>query len=263
MFRVVFALSLILSGSVMAQAPSYTASNVVNASDYSPGPFAPGSLIAIFGTNLAFGAAGLNGDNTSGKLPFTLANVTVVIDNVAAPLLYVSPTQINAMVPSNEIAGNISLQVVRQGLQGPKITITLATAAPALFVSSDHYALAQDANASFAVATGDAPAQPGDLMVLYATGLGGTQPLPGIGQIPQTAGLINGFASGAIQLLLNGVAIDSKTMPYAGLTPGFAGLYQINFFLPGSCGPNPTIRLAMGGLLSADNVMLPVAQQQQ
>lgn len=249
-------------GAAMAQAPVYAASSIVNASDYSPGPFAPGSLISIFGTNLSFTTAGLTADNTGAALPFSLGNISVVIDNVAAPLLYVSPTQVNVMIPPNEIAGNVPLQVVRQGLQGPVATIALAPAAPALFVSSGGYALAQDYNSNYALATSAAPAAPGDLLVLYATGLGGTQPLPAVGVIPQFAALINGFASGALQVLLNGKALAARYIPYAGLTPGFAGLYQINLYLPGDCPANPQIQIAMGGQLSSAKVMLAVAAPQ-
>lgn len=264
MFRVWLALAIcVCPRAVMAQAPAYTVSSIVNASDFSPGPFAPGSLISIFGTNLSYGSAGLTSANTGGAtLPFFLSNVSVVIDNVAAPLLYVSPTQINVMIPPNEIAGNVPLHVVRQSTQGPSVTIALATAAPALFVSSDRFALAQDYNAGYALATSSTPAQPGDLVILYATGLGGTQPLPGIGEIPQTAAMINGFAAGALQVLLNGKPLDPATIPYAGLTPGFAGLYQINFYIPGDCPPNPQIQITMGGQSSAENVMLAVGPQQ-
>ncbi len=264
MFRGWLALGVVLcGGAAMAQSPAYTAASIVNASDFSPGPFAPGSLISIFGTNLSFNSAGLTTANTSAdKLPSSLGGVSVLIDNVSAPLFYVSPTQINLMIPADEIAGSVSLKVVRQSLAGPAVTITLVSAAPALFISSDHLALAQDFNANYAMATALAPAQPGDLLVLYATGLGGTQPLPGVYEIPLYAGFVNGFTTGAVQILINGVAVDPKTIPYAGLTPGFAGLYQINFYLPGGCGPNPHIQIAMGGQLSAPNAMLPVAAAQ-
>jgi len=75
----------------------------------------------------------------------------------------------------------VPLRVVRQGLTGPTVTITLVNAAPALFPSADNFALAQDYNANYAAVTAAAPAQPGDLVVLYATGLGATQPLPSLG----------------------------------------------------------------------------------
>jgi uncharacterized protein (TIGR03437 family) len=261
MFSAWRALAVLFCGGIaMAQAPSYASSSIVNASDFSSGPFAPGSLISIFGTNLSFNTGTLNADNTTGEtLPFSLGNIKVIIDNAAAPLLYVSPSQINVMIPPNEISGNVTLQVVRQSVAGPAVTIALVAGAPALFVSADHHALAQDFNNNYALATASAPAQPGDLIVLYATGLGGTQPLPGIGQIPQFAGFVNGFATGAVQVLLNGKALNPTTIPYAGLTPGFAGLYQINFYLPEDCPANPQIQIAMGGQLSASNVILSVA----
>jgi hypothetical protein len=50
------------------------------------------------------------------------------------------------MIPLNEIAGNVTLQVVRQSVAGPAVTITLVAGAPAPFTSADHYALARDFN---------------------------------------------------------------------------------------------------------------------
>ncbi len=254
---------LLFSGAALAQSPSYTAASIVNASDFSTGPFAPGSLISIFGTSLSFNTAGLSAGNTeSNQLPLMLGNVQVLIANMTAPLLYVSPTQINLMIPSILTPGNVALQVLRQGVVGPAVTLPLVAAAPAPFVSSDHFVVAQDYNARYALATASAPAKPGDLIVLYATGLGGTQPLPATGEIPQSAAYIVGFSSGALQVLLNGKAIDPSTIPYAGLTPGFGGLYQINFFLPGDCPPNPQIQIAMGAQLSPPNMLLAVAASQ-
>ncbi len=254
-------LAMVLSiGSALAQPPGYTASSIVNASDYSSGPFAPGSILSIFGSNLSFETAGLNSDNVSATLPISLGDTHVVIDGSSAPLFFVSPGQINVMIPANKIAGNISVQVVRQSMQGPMVTLALVTASPALFVSSG-YALAQDYNAHYAVVKPAAPAQAGDVIVLYATGLGGTQPLPALGEIQESPALINGFASGVLQVLLNGKAIDPKTIAYAGLTPGFAGLYQINFLLPSDCPANPQIQVAMGGQITPGNVTLAVAGQ--
>jgi len=80
--------------------------------------------------------------------------------------------------------------------------------------------------------------------------------LPALGEIPEIPGLISAFSS--LQVLLNGIAIDPKTVPYAGLTPGFAGLYQVNFYLPGNCPPNPQIQLAIGQQASAQGIMLAV-----
>jgi uncharacterized protein (TIGR03437 family) len=131
-------------------------------------------------------------------------------------------------------------------------------AAPALFPSPSNFALAQDYNAQYALVAAATPAQPGDLIVLYATGLGATQPLPLTGEIPQFGGLIQPSALSSFQVLLNGQGLDPKTVAYAGLTPGFAGLYQVNFYLPGNCPPNPQIQLAVGPQISAAGILLAV-----
>ncbi len=260
MFRAWMALAAVaFCGAARGQAPSYSAAGIVNASDFSAGPFAPNSLLTIFGSNFAFTTAGLTTQNiVSATLPFQLGDIGVYVDNTPVPLLYVSPGQINFLLPTNEIAGDVPLRVVRQGLTGPTVTITLVNAAPALFSSPGGYALAQDYNTQYATVTAAAPAQPGDLIVLYATGLGATQPLPLTGEIPEYGGSIQPSALSLFQVLLNGQALDPKTVPYAGLTPGFAGLYQVNFYLPGSCPPNPQIQLAVGPQISAAGIKLAV-----
>jgi uncharacterized protein (TIGR03437 family) len=160
------------------------------------------------------------------------------------------------MVPPNQVDGDVLVQVIRQGSPGPKVTITLVNAAPALFLSSPDYALAQDYVTNSSTVTAAAPAQPGDLIILYAAGLGPTSPNSQTGEIPGFQALISAFSS--FQVLLNGKALDPATVPYAGQTPGFAGLYQVNFYLPNPCPPNPQIQLAIGPQISAPGIMLAV-----
>src|SRR5580658_10475902 len=89
-------------GVARGQAPSYSPTDIVNASDYSPGSFAPNSVLTIFGSNLVLGQpAGLTAQNiASGSLPFQLASISVYIDNVSVPLLYASATQIMSAAPT-------------------------------------------------------------------------------------------------------------------------------------------------------------------
>jgi uncharacterized protein (TIGR03437 family) len=253
-----------LCGAARGQAPSYSAASIVNASDYSPGPFAPNSMLTIFGSNLAFSTAGLTDENFA-SLPYKLAGVSVYLDGFQVPLLYVSQNglngqgQINLLVPPNEIAGDATLWVDRQGTPGPMVTITLVNAAPALFpslVNLVNFAMALDYSANNAFVTAAAPAQPGDLIVLYAAGLGSTSPNSLTGEIPGFAALISAFPS--FQVLLNGKAIDPATVPYAGQAPGFPGVYQVNFYLPNPCPANPQIQLAIGPQSSAAGIILAV-----
>ncbi len=152
--------------------------------------------------------------------------------------------------------------MVRQGLAGPAVTITLVAAAPALFANPEYagYAIAQDWNAASTAATPEAPAAPGDMIVLYATGLGHTAPNPHPGEIPTTAANI--VALDTLQVFLNGAAVDSKLIKYAGLTPYSIGLYQINFLLPGTAPPDPEIRVSVAGQTSIAGLKLAVRAPQ-
>jgi uncharacterized protein (TIGR03437 family) len=266
--RLWLALAALFCGAAWGQAPSYSAAGIVNASDYSPAPFAPNSVLSLFGTNMAYSTATVSQSNISGnKLPTQLAGVSVLVENSPAPLLFVSsgqttpfvPGQINFLVPSDQIPGNVTVQVVRQGVAGPAVTITLMDAAPALFADPNHagYAMAQDWNAGSTAATPAAPAHPGDMIVLYATGLGHTAPNPDPGEIPATAAYLDNWT--ALNVLLNGAAIDSSLIKYAGLTPFSTGLYQINFLLPEVAAQDPEIRVSFAGQTSAPGLKLAVS----
>jgi hypothetical protein len=99
MFRASMALAAVaFCGAARGQALSYSAASIVNASDYSPGPFAPNSMLTIFGSNLANllsnQGAGLSGENGA-SLPIVLGGISVYIDGSPVPLLFVSDVQIN------------------------------------------------------------------------------------------------------------------------------------------------------------------------
>ena len=256
MSRASFVLAVLLLKVGSAQQPTYSDANIVNASDYSTGPFAPNSVLTIFGSNLSWYTHALaSSDIVAETVPGQMANVAVYIDNRPAPLLYVSPTQINFLVPGNEISGDVPVRVVRQGVWGPEARITLVDAAPALFDIGNGFAIATHGEGS--LLTEDSPAQPAEIVVIYATGLGATQPNPSPGQIPQSA---------APLLLLDSltVSLDGRTLPsfrikYAGATPLSAGLYQINLEMPPETGPDPLIQVAVGN--KADSGGLKLAFQ--
>jgi uncharacterized protein (TIGR03437 family) len=240
------------------QAPSYSAAGIVNAVGYGPGPFAPNSVVTIFGTNLAFVSdpSEIFTNSSSTLLPTALDSVSVYVDNHYAPLLMVSQGQINFVIPSDEIAGSSQIVVVRQGISGPPINVTLVNAAPTLFPMTDGYVIAEDWNNGGAPITPDAPAHVGDTIILFATGLGAVQVAFDPSVIPAIAASIVNPSS--LSVLLNGTAVDPSLIKYAGLTPGCAGLYQINLLLPSSAGTNPTIQITMGNQSSQAGLLLAV-----
>ncbi len=243
---------------VHAEAPVYSAESLVNAADNQPGILAPNAIATLYGKNLAYTTrALLPGDIRSGNLPTVLpgTGVRVLVGGLAANIYYVSPTQLNFLIPPNLIPGTVNLQIAIDGLAGPAVSVQLAPAAPALFQLDQWYAVATHLDGS--VITSDAPARPGEFVVLYANGLGQTLPPIVYSELPTTAAPLKQIAD--FRVLLDGAAVDSTAIAYAGVAPGFAGLYQINLRLPQSTASNPEIRIALGDAVSKSGLRLQVS----
>jgi uncharacterized protein (TIGR03437 family) len=225
-------------------APYYKAPSIVNAADNQSDKLAPNTIGTIYGTNLACSTAAFT---TGDVLPTNLGEATVIIGNQAAGLFYASPTQINFLVPSDLAPVPVKVYVSVLSLHGPIISVRLADAAPGLF----------QLDAKNVVAT-PSLAKPGDLVVLWATGLGQTEGLQPDNylQLPTAAAPL--IAGANLEVLLNGVAVPSGAIEYAGIAPGFAGLYQINMTLPKSIKASPEIQLRLDGATSVSKVYLPV-----
>ena len=255
MLRTWLVLALLLTSAAWGQAPAYSAAGMVNAPNYAPGPFAPNSVATIFGSGLARSSQGLTADVIlNNTLPKELNSTRVYVLDEPAPLLYVSDGQVNFLVPGDQLDGDVKIRVVREGVTGPEITVTLVDAAPALFQSAAGYAIA--AHLDNSVIAPGSPAQAGEIIVVYACGLGVTQPNPAPGVIPQSAAVIQRLSD--LKVYLGGTAIDPASILYAGLTPGSPGLYQINLVLPANLGTDPEIRVAIADQSSPAGLKLAV-----
>jgi uncharacterized protein (TIGR03437 family) len=239
-----------LSATAWGAAPSYSAASLVNCSSFSPGPFAPNSVVALFGTELARGTAVGSGP----LLPTELANTRVYVDDMHAPLYYVSPGQINLVIPHWIKPGERTLRVVHQGQSGPDITITLVDAAPGLFAGDSKFAVATHADNT--IVSPETPARAGEVIVLYAIGLGKTNPSPPAGDPPYRAAPIADLAG--LRVSLGGAVVDPSRILYAGQSPNTVGLYQINFVVPESPGTDPEIRVTIGEHGSVEGLKLAV-----
>ena len=238
-------------------APTYTAAGIVNAADNQPGPLAPNTLASLYGVRLSYVTASISPDDiVGGVLPTVLpgTGVHVIVSNLPATIYYVSPDQINFLVPANLLPGKSIVQVVLDGHSGPAVAITLAAASPALFQLDAQNAVAVRPDGS--VITPQAPAKPGEIVLLYATGLGQTLPPVPYGQLFYQAAPLDQLAD--FKLVLDGATAESGAVAYAGIAPGFAGLYQINVILPESTKANPEIQIGFGKELSKSGIHLPV-----
>jgi uncharacterized protein (TIGR03437 family) len=242
-------------------APCYTAASIANAAANVAGLYSPNSFLTIYGTNLSYVTKPIGpGDIVAGQLPWALTGtgVNVLVGGISAYMYYVSPNQVNVLIPSLLTPGLVTVQLENRSVYGPAVQITLAEAAPALFQSDATTVIATHGNGP--LVTADSPAVSGEVVVLYASGLGETAPEAVCGWLPEMAWPLADFAD--FQVLLNGQAVDPQSIQYAGQAPGFAGLFQINLKLPANCPPNPEIRIGflnqMGSNLSPAGRFLPV-----
>jgi uncharacterized protein (TIGR03437 family) len=219
------------------QAPTIGA--VVSASDF--GEFtsiSPGSWIEIYGSNLAVGSETWSGADFSGvNAPNWLGGTSVSVGGKAAFVDFISPGQVNALVPSSVAAGmqpvtvtvgsltsaayNIAVNPVEPGLDAP----------PSFNIGGVQYAVALFADGAFVLPVGaipgltSRPAKAGDEIVLYGIGFGPVTPNLPAGQLVEQANALGSFA-----MSIGGVPVAN--VPYAGLAPNYTGLYQFNVVVP-------------------------------
>jgi len=236
-------LAVLCAGIARGAGPSYSVAGIVNASNFKTGPFAPNSVVSIFGTGLARSTQALgSSDIRDGKVPLELNYVRVYVQDQPAPVLFVSAGQINFIIPSVQNPQVVRVRVVVEGLTGPEVSVTVADAAPALFPIAGGYVIAQDAYGKLVDA--DNPAHENEVVVVYVTGLGQTSPNPPLAVIPLTPASM--VSLGSLRVMLNGILLEPWRIKYAGVTPGCAGLYQINVEIPYGVGPDPEVVVSAG-----------------
>lgn len=211
---------------------------------------APQTWITIAGTNLATATRVWSGsDIVDGKLPTALDGVSVTVNGKAAYVQYISPTQINALSPADTATGPVEVKVTAGGVTSDASTVTLQAVAPALFSFDGTYAAAAHADGTFVGKTGlfasapslTTPAKPGETIILYGTGFGGTSPAAADGSITTGAAAI----ADSVRVTIGGT---EATAVYAGLAPGFARLYQFNVTVPESAADGDLpVMITVGG----------------
>lgn len=236
-------------------APFYTAQSIVNAATQTVEALAPNTIATLYGTNLAFSTRAVAAtDIVGGMMPTTLDGVGVWVGSMPCALFLISPTQINFVVPYKFSAGTVSLIVARNSQAGPSVDIQLNNTSPGLFLWNGNNAVAVHLSGQAISAT--SPAVPGEIIVIYAAGLGRTAPDATQGQLATEAFPI--YYASQLQVLLNGTPCPPGSVLYAGLTPGFVGLYQINLVLPLDVAANPQIQVAIGAQMSPLAIQLAV-----
>lgn len=194
----------------------------VNAASFqAAAPVAPGSLAAINGDSLAPSTVAAS----ILPLPLSLAGVSVTMNGIPAPLLFVSPGQINVQVPYEVPPGSATV-VVTNNTQPPLPgRLQVAAAAPGIFLYGDH-ALVWN-NETQRWNTSAAPAPAGGLIVAFGTGQGAVTPAIGTGRGSPLSPL--SIPVGRVTATIGG---QEARVEWAGMTPQCAGVMQAHIRVP-------------------------------
>ena len=191
-----------------SSAPDYSAASIVNAATQTVETLAPNTIATIYGTNLSWTTHAITeADLNGGTLPNSLEGVSVYVNGLLSSLYFVSPGQINFLIPYDIVAASGLVYVTRQGVAGPGVTIPLAIASPGFFQWNGNFALAEHADGR--LITPSDPALAGQIVVLYAGGLGRTSPDVPSGHIVSVATSI--LYESELQILLNGALCPAST----------------------------------------------------
>ena len=232
--------------------PQINSSGIVNNATFAGGaPLAPSSMAAVFGTNLTDGSSCLPPScnpsfQANGTLKTSMAGAQVTVNGAPVPMLYATPLQLGIQIPAELRGGTATLQVLVGSQTSLAQTLSIASAAPGIFtVTADGKGAGAISHADGLVVTPQNPALPGEVVVLYATGLGQVQPFVATGALPGGAST----TATPVVVSIDGVAVNPD---FAGLSGCCVGLNQVNVRVPATTrsSANIPLGLSIGGAQS-------------
>ena len=257
--------TMLLAAAVVAayaQNPVVSAGGVSNAAN-GLGTVTPGSLVSIYGSELAGGLA--QADTI--PLATSLNNVSVTFNGVPAPLLFVSGGQINAQLPWNVLSsgtvGTASVVVTRNNQPSAAQSLQVGPFSPGIFAIGN-IAVAINPDGSIAAPAGAIPGiatkpakigDPGGLVIL-CTGLGAVDP-PAVNGAASLDALRTATTTPTV--LIGGKAAQ---VVFAGLSPQFVGVNQINVAIPAGTptGNAVSLQISLGNVTTSADITIAVSQ---
>ncbi len=245
----------LLTGGVAQNAtpPPVLANNgIVNAFNrVAGGALSPGTIVESYGSGLASGS----GSTGAPPIPLTFNGTQMLVGGLAAPLFYLSTGQLDVQVPA-ELAPNQQYMAVvsANGALTLPVQIDTVPLEPGVAAYADGHVIAQHADYTLINAT--SPAKPGEVIIIYLLGMGPTNPPVASGAAaPSSEPLARVTAQPT-------VTVDGQKagVAFAGLTPGYSGLYQIDFTVPsGATSGDLDLIVSQSGIAS-NTTKLPVAK---
>ena len=229
MTRLVFLFGI--CGVVYAQPPQIYYRGVVNVASYMPpalpsGGIARGAQFSIFGSSLGPAASPALSFPLSTSLAGVSISVTQGTTTVAAIPVYLSPGQINAIMPSNAPLGMVSVRVTYNNSRSNNAPVQVVASSFGIFTSTGTGqgpgSIENYSPAALPLNSLNTPAQPGQTEILYGVGLGA-----GLG--PDNVAPASGNLPTPVEVFVGGI---SAAVSYSGRTACCAGIDQINFQVP-------------------------------
>jgi uncharacterized protein (TIGR03437 family) len=231
--------------------PRLSNNGIVNVFDRVPaGAVAPGMIVEVYGSGLA----SANGNPGSLPLPNSFQGTSMFVGSYELPVYFVSggqlDVQIAAELPPNQ---QYPILVSFNGALSLPETIDVNTVQLGIATLADGHVIAQHGADSSSVDSTH-PAKPGEIVVMYLSGMGATNPSVKSGNpAPKSEPL-------ARVTIPPTVTVDGQnaTVQFAGLTPGLVGLYQINFQVPGGAKTGDLSLVASQNGVTSNTTKLPV-----
>jgi uncharacterized protein (TIGR03437 family) len=258
----------------VAQTPVISSGGIVNGASFERGqPVTAGSLITIFGTALASRVAQADSIPLATALGGVSVNFVTPSGTFPGRMLYVQnddpsrqvTSQINLQVPWEAVpagtTATVNVVVVRDGVSSAPTPVTIGPYSPGVFASGGR-AIAVNQDGTLAWPTGAVagltthPARVGDPLIVYATGLGQVQPTVASGQ--------NSMDQLRTTVVTPMVLVGGMSAPvqFAGLSPQFVGVNQVNITVPTAApgGDAVPLQIQVGGITSPDRSTIAVAR---
>ena len=253
------------AASTFAQ-PAFTGNAVVNAASDTT-PLAPGSLATIFGTNLASATAAASTIPLSKSLGGVTVQFAQGSNTFSAPMLFTSTGQVNLQVPWELTPGGAPVMVTvtsDKGTSSPQ-QITVGPLGPGVFASNGFAVAVNNSDNTLVWPAGTIPgttthpAKAGDVIIIYATGLGALDTPIADGQAPFYSDNKLRNTTTAPTVLVGGVKAQ---LVYSVLSPQFVGVNQLAITVPSGVTPGNSVPLQIqeGGQTSPNTTVIAISQ---
>jgi uncharacterized protein (TIGR03437 family) len=222
---------------------------VLDNGTFVPGdPVSPGDIAIVKGEQLSFAPITLG---QAAPLANQIGGAQVMVNGAPAPMYYSTYGQLAFQVPYETAVGTALVQVQRDGLASNTVSVQVVNRAPRLLlIGVGSYGAILNTDGSIPMPTGSFPgvnthpALVGDTLTLYAIGLGTTSPAVASGQPAPGAEPLARVTNTPVVNIGGGIGGTQVTPIFAGLSPTYAGLYQVNVTIPSNV-PHGTVNLSI------------------